>query len=90
MGMAPTEYYRMTWRQYILTRRGHGIKRSHEFEHTRAIVYHFISVHRDPNKPFPSMEKFWPLPTDDHDIDENDAKRLEEKLEKFIKEKLHR
>lgn len=81
----------MTWREYVLTLRGFANRRSHDFEHTRAIVYYQLMVNRDPKKPFPSMEKFWPLRTDDTEgiesDEEEEGKRLYEKLQKFKKER---
>lgn len=93
MGLVAIDFYRMTWREYMLTMKGFATKRSHEFEHTRAIVYNNIAINRDPKKPFPTIDKFWPLPTDNNEASEieNEAegKRLLEKLQKFKKENLH-
>lgn len=44
--------------------RGHEIKRSHDFEHTRAIVYALAASNWDPKKSMPTLQKFWPLLTD--------------------------
>jgi len=94
MGFKAQDYYRMTWREYLLTVRGFSKKRSHDFEHTRAIVYNILAVNRDPKKPFPAIEKLWPLPTDDiesmEEEKEKEGKRLWEKLQKFKKEKLYK
>lgn len=84
----------MTWREYVLTCRGFAIKRSHDFEHTRAIVYNSAAIHRDPKKAFPKIEKFWPLPTDDLEAiekaDEEEGDRLKEKLDAFKKKYMHK
>lgn len=94
MGLKPADFYRMTWREYVLTCRGFAIKRSHAFEHTRAVVYNNAALNRDPKKAFPTIEKFWPLPTDDADAGEsdmeNEGKRLHDKLQHFIKNKMHK
>jgi len=48
-------------------------------------------VNRDPKKVFPSIEKFWPLPTDDDGIDDkSEEKRLMGILEKFKQGKLYK
>lgn len=70
--------------------RGFNQKRSHEFEHTRAICYHILAVNRDPKKPFPSIEKFWPLSTDDAIDEQAEEKRLLAILDKFKKGKLYK
>jgi len=62
--------------------RGYNKRRSQEFEHTRAICYHIVAVNRDPKKVFPKIEKFWPLPSDDDSLPDEDAeyKRLKQKI----------
>lgn len=67
--------------------RGFNQKRSHEFEHTRAICYNILAVNRDPKKPFPAIEKFWPLSTDEEIDMDAEEKRLLGILEKFKKDK---
>lgn len=90
MGISCSEFIAMTWRSYVLTVRGFNKKRSREFEHTRSICYHIVAVNRDPKKPFPKIEKFWPLPTDDENApsEQQEYKRLKEKLNKFKQGKL--
>lgn len=70
--------------------RGYDQRRSHEFEHTRAICYHIVAVNRDPKKAFPTMEKFWPLPSDKEGAEDEDTeyKRLKERLSNYKKGKL--
>ncbi len=50
------------------------------------------AVNRDPKKVFPTIEKFWPLPTDkDGSVDEKaEEKRLMGILEKFKQGKLYK
>jgi len=61
-----------------------------EFEHTRALCYHIIAVNRDPKKPFPTMQKFWPLPTDADNLqdEQTEYKRLKGILNKYKQGKL--
>lgn len=76
----------------MLAVRGHNIKRAHDFEHTRALVYSNYAINRDPKKAFPSIEKFWPLPTDGDTAaeEQSEGDRLYQKLQKFKKENLHK
>ena len=71
--------------------RGFNRKMSHEYEHTRALCYMYASVNRDPKKAWPSIQKFWPLPTDeDSAIDEKaEEKRLMGIMEQFKQGKLY-
>jgi len=66
-------------------------RRSHDFEHTRAICYHIAAVNRDPKKPFPSIAKYWPLPTDDDGQldDQTEYKRLKGILAQYKQGKLN-
>lgn len=57
------EFASMTWRQYILKRRGYNIKRSYEFEHTRAIAYYSCAPHSEQINRI-GLHEFWPLMTD--------------------------
>lgn len=43
--------------------RGYDLKRSHEFENTRAICFYSIMPYVEKKDRVP-MEEFWPLPTD--------------------------
>lgn len=70
--------------------RGFNQKRSHEFEHTRAICYNILAVNRDPKKPFPTIEKFWPLSTDEAVDEQAEEKRLLAILDKFKQGKLYK
>lgn len=74
----------------MLLVRGYNQARAYQFEHTRAICYTVLSVNRDPKKPFPTMEKYWPLPTDDVVDEKAEEKRLLGILEKFKKGKLYK
>ena len=77
----------MTWREYVLAMEGFANRRSREFEHTRAIVYYGVMVHRDPDRPFPTIEEFWPLRTDDlegmEDEKQKESARLLDQLKAF-------
>lgn len=44
--------------------RGYERMQSKQFEHTRAITYMMAATNRDSAKNFPTMQQFWPLPTD--------------------------
>lgn len=77
LGLKPYDYYRLTFREYILMRDGYQVKRSRDFEHTRLICYSFAQAFRDPNKPLPPLEKFMPLPL----IDSGEVKQNEDDLE---------
>lgn len=67
--------------------KGYAMKRSHESENARVITYTLMSVYRNPDKPLPPIEKFWPLPTDDLEAIERmrqeEGSRLEDKLKSF-------
>lgn len=63
--------------------RGFNQKRAHEFEHTRAICYHIVAVNRDPNKSFPTIEKFWSLSTDEVIDEKAEEARLQAILDKY-------
>lgn len=71
---------------------GYARRRSHEFEHTRAVCYHIVAVNRDPKKSFPTMQKYWPLPTDeDGELDEqSEYKRLKSLLNNYKQGKLQK
>jgi hypothetical protein len=58
-----------------------------ELQQTRAICYTFASCNRDTNKPFPSIQQFWPLPFDDESqVNETDeAARLQKIMEEYKK-----
>lgn len=77
----------MTWREYLLALQGFADRRSREFEHTRAIVYYTVMVNRDPDRPFPTIEEFWPLHTDDieglEEEKQKEGSRLLEQLKAF-------
>ena len=53
------------------------------FEHTRAICYYVAASNRDPKKAFPTMQKFWPLPTDEKNTRTLDKTRAEEIKAKY-------
>lgn len=74
------DYYDLTWREYILTVRGFSIKRSHEFENTRAICHIIYAVNRNPKKAYLSMHEFWPLITDDDESNKIDLKAEERRM----------
>lgn len=89
MGLSYAIYASTTWRSFVLMAKGYNRRRSLEFEHTRAICYHIVAVNRDPKKPFPKIEKFWPLPTDDDNAPDEQAeyKRLRGILDKYKQSK---
>jgi hypothetical protein len=86
----PEQYTRLTWRQFVTMTRGYNKRRSLDFEHTRAICYHVVAVNRDPKKPFPTIQKFWELPTDKDNLpdEETEYKRLRGLLDKYKKGKM--
>lgn len=83
------DYYDLTWREYILTVRGFSIKRSHEFENTRAICHIIYAVNRDPKKAYLTMREFWPLETDkdeDKNVDlKKEGRRMRALMNKYKK-----
>jgi hypothetical protein len=52
----------------MLMVRGYDRVRTKQFEHTRVIVYTMAAANRDPNKPMPAMQEWWPLSTDEAEI----------------------
>ena len=59
---------RITLREYILMVRGHDRVRTKQFEHTRVLAYMMAAANREAGKAFPSMQEFWPLSTDQAEI----------------------
>lgn len=63
--MTVADYYRCTYREFIIKLQGYDILRSHQFENTRAICYLIAVVNWDTTKsPVPSLTEYWKLPTD--------------------------
>lgn len=69
--------------------RAYNKDRSRQFEHTRAICYYIAAVNRDPKKSFPTIEKFWPLPSDSDGAPSEEAeyKRLKDRLNQYKQSK---
>lgn len=65
--------------------RGYDKKRSLEFEHTRVICYTLAAVNRSSEKAFPTMNEFWPLPTDEEAVKET-KEELEEMHARLLAE----
>lgn len=83
LGLSVIEFASLTWRQYVLKRHGFNLKRSYEFEHTRAIVFMLYTVNTS-EKDRVSMHEFWPLMTDDKELKTNSFKMsLDEKNKRF-------
>jgi hypothetical protein len=81
-GLTVSEFHSMSPRQFQNYCDAWVRRRSMEFEHTRAICYYMVAVNRDPKKALPTMEKFWPLPTDDkkhEDISKDRAAEIRRK-----------
>ena len=69
--------------------RGYDRVRTKQFEHTRAIVYVIAAANREANKPMQSMQEFWPLSTDEGEIQsrEEDLNELHAKALAMLKKK---
>lgn len=82
----------MSWREYVLSRRGFNRSRSYDFEHTRAIVYTLGSIFMDKDKPLPAMEDWWKLETDHPEnglpIKKTDIQKQEARLKKLMRDRL--
>lgn len=64
MGLTLLEYYAMSERQFLNYQEAFNKRTARQYEHTRVICYYIAAANRDPKKSFPSLQKFWPLPTD--------------------------
>ncbi len=68
--MTVKQFQACTYREFFLMMQGYALRRTHEFESTRAICYYIAAVNWDTKKsPLPSIEKFWPLDTDDKEAE---------------------
>lgn len=85
LGLSPKEFYSLSWREYILLKDGFEIKRCHDAEHTRIMTYTLASIHRPPDKPWPSIREYWPLKTDGKKVDLKNTEEAK-KLRKLLKE----
>lgn len=65
IGLKKIEFEDLTWREWQLISEGYSLRNLKEWERTRAIIYTIASVNRNPKKPFPTIQKFMPLPTDE-------------------------
>lgn len=77
----------MSSKQFSNYVEAHNRKVSKDFEHTRAICYYVAASNRDPKKSFPSIQKFWPLPTDGDTMQKLDADRAAKIREMYDKAK---
>lgn len=71
------------WRDYVLMHEGYSKRRSFQWEHTRAILYGYCAVNRDPKKKFPSIQQFMPLSTDAEVDEQTEGKRLQAHIDKY-------
>lgn len=78
------DYYSLTWREYILTVRGFSIKRSYEFENTRAIWHIIWAVNRSEKTAYQGPRELWPLITDskDDEVPEGELERMQALIDK--------
>lgn len=69
----------------MLIREGHFRRKVWEAQQTRVISYTYAAGNRDPNKPFPTIQQFLPLPFDDEEQGNEDAetKRLQDILNRY-------
>jgi hypothetical protein len=77
------EFYSLSPKQFANFIEAMHLKKSKEFEHTRAICWYIAGSNRDPKKSFPSLQKFWPLPTDENTMKVLDEQRRKEIFEKY-------
>lgn len=76
------------WRDYVLMHEGYSRRRSYAWEHTRAILYGYCAVNRDPKKSFPSIQQFMPLLTDSEVDEQTEGKRLQARMDEYKRKKL--
>lgn len=76
-GLSLSEFYDMSPRQFKNYMDGYRARMVKQYEHTRAICYFIAASNRDPKKSFPTMQKFWPLPTDERTTEVLDRSRAE-------------
>lgn len=88
--MSVKQFQACTYREFVLMMEGYSLRRTHDFEHTRAICYYQAAANWDTKKsPLPSIEKFWPLDTDEVKESKNDDyEYLKELMEKAKLNKL--
>lgn len=81
--MLGVEFERITYRQYLLALKAYRVKRSHEFENTRAIIWTYSMINRGKNDPYLTMHEFWPLETDG--ITTEDPKDFETRAKEHLR-----
>jgi hypothetical protein len=75
----------MTFKEFYHYSVGFQIRKAREMEPYRLIAYCTLAANRDPKKPFPTIDKFWPLYTDpkpliiDHETGLQKIKELQRK-----------
>jgi hypothetical protein len=73
----------LEWREWLLIYEGYSLRYYKQLEQTRMISYTIAAANRDPKKPFPSIHRFMPLPTD---VKEDKGEKIsKEELAKIVK-----
>lgn len=80
--MIGIDFDRSTWRKYLLGLKAYRIRRCHEFENTRALLYGFAGM-QPGVKNLPSIHDFWPLETDQ--VTSEDPETFEQKAKDHIR-----
>lgn len=83
MGLTLDEFNKMSPREFQVASEAFHVKMSRQFEHTRAISYMIAAANRDPKKSFPSIQKWWPLPTDGQTVRKLDEARKREIMQLY-------
>lgn len=83
VGLLPSDFYIMSWREFFLKLRGHTNKEYKKWEHTR-FIGHSVYANHPNRKKMPSITKFLPLPTDK--LNSPDSNHMRE-VWKLVKEK---
>lgn len=74
MRLSPLQYHSLTFREYVLMKKGYQLKIYHDTEQTRQIVYMIAATNWDTKKSkLPSIQDFMPLPTDIKQIEVSEA-----------------
>lgn len=83
MGMTIDQFNSISPRDFRLASEAHHTRTSKQFEHTRAISYMIAAANRDPKRSFPTIEKWWPLPTDGETMKRLDSERAKRIMELY-------
>lgn len=77
LGIKPTDFYRLTWNQYLLTCKGYAEKVNEKNQMMRFMLWSLMSCHIPK---MPPIEALMPLPTDKVISPQEKAEKLRQRL----------